>query len=313
MIQTTHYFGTRHNIHILVSLITCLLFLTTYTTAQFTHSLHGGDSNSKQSSVSPDEVIQDFLQDCVSDEVEKSELRFHIQGWRWHTLSFLRDAGRLERLAKKAYGLDSCESSSTSLPASALDEAAEHVINFNLKGLHTVEDELFFPWLKDKLTTSSSAITSVARNAFGEVLKAIESDRRSVAKLAIQVREQARLASSDELDLERRQEAASNVAQMSSALKSRTQEILEREEKLLIPAVAALVPQSEQKSFNSKVIRKLGLLDSRLHLVGMYDAVMEVGKEEGLFNEVIPMIPRMMIPRWRRNLYEPKAGVLDAV
>ena len=111
----------------------------------------------------------------------------------------------------------------------------------------------------------------------------------------------------------KRSEAASNVAQISSTLSMRTRDILTREERLLIPAIAALVSESEQKSFNNRVIRKLGIFDSRLHLVGMYDAVMETADviEEKLFEEIIPMVPRMMIPRWRRKLYEPQAGVLE--
>ena len=102
---------------------------------------------------------------------------------------------------------------------------------------------------------------------------------------------------------------------MSSALSSRVGSILEREDRFLVPAVAKLVSAKEQKSFNNKVLRNLGLLDSRLYLVGMHDAVWESGnlEERELFEEAIPAIPRMMIPRWRRNLYEPQAGVLDEI
>ena len=100
---------------------------------------------------------------------------------------------------------------------------------------------------------------------------------------------------------------------MSAALTTRTRKIMEKEEQFLIPPVALFVPEREQKSFNSKVIRNLGLLNSRLHLVGMYDAVWELNDEyeKSLFNEVIPTIPRMMISRWKRNLYIPQAGALD--
>jgi hypothetical protein len=68
-----------------------------------------------------------------------------------------------------------------------------------------------------------------------------------------------------------------------------------------------------QKSFNSKVLRQLGLLESRLHLVGMHDAVWESGieVEKMKFEEEIPFVARMMIERWRQSLYIPKAGALD--
>ena len=89
--------------------------------------------------------------------------------------------------------------------------------------------------------------------------------------------------------------------------------MLQREESLLIPLVAKVVPMSEQKSFNNRVIRKLGVLDSRLHLVGMHEAVRDNETEELLFQEMIPSIPRMMIPRWKRLIYEPRAGALDLI
>lgn len=161
--------------------------------------------------------------------------------------------------------------------------------------------------------SSSGVHAADLRSAFGAVLDGIDAERSFVRKLASQVREQARIASSENLAPTKRSEAASNVAQISSTLSMRTRDILTREERLLIPAIAALVSESEQKSFNNRVIRKLGIFDSRLHLVGMYDAVMETADviEEKLFEEIIPMVPRMMIPRWRRKLYEPQAGVLE--
>ena len=126
-------------------------------------------------------------------------------------------------------------------------------------------------------------------------------------------REQSRLAGTPGLSQSKRSEALSNVAQMSAALSSRTRGIMDLEEKLLLPCVSVFVTEKEQKSFNNKVIRKLGLLDSRLHLVGMYDAVWETNDnaEKNLFENVIPYIPRMMIPRWKKNLYLPQVGVLE--
>jgi len=56
----------------------------------------------------------------------------------------------------------------------------------------------------------------------------------------------------------------------------------------------------------------MGVLDSRLHLVGMHEAVLEEGEaEQALFQQEIPAIPRYMIPRWKRLLYDPQASVLE--
>ena len=112
-----------------------------------------------------------------------------------------------------------------------------------------------------------------------------------------------------------RTEAISKLLVLSQDLSSITKSIFEKEDKLLVPAVAAMVPSKEQKSFNNRVLRKLGLFDSRVHLVGMYDTVWDDQygneKERNLFSEEIPTLPQMMIPRWRRSLYSPQAGVLD--
>lgn len=85
------------------------------------------------------------------------------------------------------------------------------------------------------------------------------------------------------------------------------------EDSILVPAIAMTVPESEQQSFNNRVLRNLGLLDSRLHLVGMREAVWEGGddNEKSLFEKAIPSIPQMMIPRWKRLLYDPQTEVLQ--
>jgi hypothetical protein len=106
-----------------------------------------------------------------------------------------------------------------------------------------------------------------------------------------------------------------NMATQSAAIADCTRSMLQREDSLLVPAVARIVPESEQKSFNTKVIRSLGVFDSRMHLVGMHEAVWEMGNEaeRQLFQESIPSVPRYMIPRWKRLLYEPRVGILDKV
>jgi hypothetical protein len=84
------------------------------------------------------------------------------------------------------------------------------------------------------------------------------------------------------------------------------------EDRLLVPAIAILVSESKQRALNNRVIFNMGVLDSRLHLVGMHEAVVEQGDIElELFEKEIPAIPRYMIPRWKRLLYDPQACVLE--
>jgi len=99
--------------------------------------------------------------------------------------------------------------------------------------------------------------------------------------------------------------------------------MLQTEDALLVPVVAHFIPVREQVSFNTKVVRSLGVWDSRLHLVGMHEAVIHyqnkkhddgntqaAAREYASFQNEIPYLPRMMIPRWKRSLYDPKVAVL---
>jgi hypothetical protein len=100
--------------------------------------------------------------------------------------------------------------------------------------------------------------------------------------------------------------AMAGIAQQAMLLSSLCQSIFDRADSLLVPAIAFLVPENEQLSFNNKVLRKLGVLNSRLHLVSMHEAVLERSEEEQeLFNIEIPSVPRYMISRWKRLLYDP--------
>jgi len=238
--------------------------------------------------------------------------QFHIQGWRWHTKSLVRDAGRLHRLALK----------SNVNNAETLKDASDYVIGFNLSGLHKIEVPLFFPWMREKLTTCNSKVLPATTNqkqelqlsaAFSSAMNALEKDRRTVAQLGDNISENVILACDTKLPESRRANAIAEVAVRSAELKDCAQRMMSIEDTLLVPAIGVIVPEKEQKSFNNRVLLKLGILDSRLHLVGMYEAVWEGNdsKEKELFQQAIPGISRQMIPRWKRKLYEPKTYMLE--
>lgn len=100
---------------------------------------------------------------------------------------------------------------------------------------------------------------------------------------------------------------------MSTKLSKQLNVLRNLQESLIVPSVARIVPSGEQKSFNNRVLLKLGLLESRVHLVGMHDAVWESGLEEEkeTFKSDIPYVAQIMIERWRKSLYLLKAAALD--
>lgn len=281
---------------------------------------------------SPESIIVQFLlhQEKHKDKSNKSTKNngdtFHVQGWRWHTLSFTRDSARLQKLASQMLDSPSRlfttkKNSSKDIHIHPLTLAVNHVIEFNLKGLQRIENDLFFPWLRKKLTEPDAYGLQVGQGinnsviaAFHTVLDDIDNDRTKVAKLAERLKEQGKLLSlPDKRDMW--SSATSDIIDLSTTICTLMKSIHTKEECLIIPAVAKIVSSKEQKSFNSQVLRKLGLFEARVHLVGMYDTVHDdlYGNkdERALFEHEIPAIPRMMISRWRKTLYQPQAGVLD--
>jgi hypothetical protein len=108
-----------------------------------------------------------------------------------------------------------------------------------------------------------------------------------------------------------RVQAMENIVMNSAIIANSTHDMLRREETIIIPTIAQLLSEQEQKSINNLVIRKLGIFDSRLHLVGMYEAIQKNVNEQQLFQLVIPLLPQKLISRWKRTMYEPRAGALD--
>ena len=95
---------------------------------------------------------------------------------------------------------------------------------------------------------------------------------------------------------------------MSCALKIQTVQ-----EYVFVPYVSSFISKSEQERFNRRVIARLGLLDSQIHIVSMVEAIKDQPKEMKKFKEQIPMVAQKLIPIWRKRLYKPKAGCLELV
>jgi len=89
--------------------------------------------------------------------VPPSERNFLINGWRWHTISVIRDIDRFVAIIK-VLKLKSTQvaniaigSSDSLIPL----QCFEFVCNFNWKALRKVESEIFFPWLRNMLLASN--------------------------------------------------------------------------------------------------------------------------------------------------------------
>lgn len=105
------------------------------------------------------------------EESKENGGKFHVQGWRWHTMSLVREAGRLQKLALRMQASCPVED----LPA--LRMAADYVVGFNMKGLHKIEKDLFFPWVRGKFNAIGE---SDVVKAFSVVMDQLESDRKTI-------------------------------------------------------------------------------------------------------------------------------------
>ncbi|KAL7448494.1 hypothetical protein ACHAWC_000669 [Mediolabrus comicus] len=259
-------------------------------------------------------IIKQFL--ASSSEKNEKNNDFLIQGWRWHVMSLIRDAGRLKSLAEHLAKNKMSDDSSLD----ALVTAADFVVNFNMAGLYRVESAMFVKWLRKHLCRpdafgddSNAAATS---NAYGNVIGKIEDQRIDCENLGKELYDKANAASSPSITLEQRRQHLHEIVRLSTRLSDELHSMRTLQETLIVPAISQIVSPSEQKSFNNKVLFNLGVLESRVHLVGMHDAVLESGSafEREKFQKEIPYVARMMIERWRKSLYDPKgAWALDHI
>jgi len=257
-------------------------------------------------------VIKQFLTKSSQDGQNNE---FLIQGWRWHCMSLIRDADRLERLAEQL----SKNTVDGDSGLEALVSAADYVVNFNMAGLYRIESTMFVKWLRKNLCNldadafSDSTSADATSTAFGNVIDKIDTQRVDCEKIGKELYEKANAASSSSITTEQRQRYLREIVRLSTRLSEQLHSMRNLQEMLIVPSVSRIVSASEQNSFNNKVLLGLGLLESRIHLVGMHDAVWESGSEieKEKFQKEIPYVARIMIERWRKSLYFPKAWGLD--
>lgn len=117
------------------------------------------------------DVIRRFL-DCTEENKtaeEEDDLPFHIQGWRWHSMSLIRDSRRLERLSMHLANHLTEEGEDMEAGFDALDQAANYVVNFNMAGLFRIQTDLFVNFLRMHLCDEESLRRVCAgRNAVAE-------------------------------------------------------------------------------------------------------------------------------------------------
>lgn len=116
---------------------------------------------------------------------------FHIQGWRWHFMSLIRDSKRLERLSSYlANSLldETWDATESTAGLDALHRAATYVVNFNMAGLYRIQSGMFLSFLREHLCDNDSLsqyvgeggdtdVTAEEIEAFRKVVETIDDYR----------------------------------------------------------------------------------------------------------------------------------------
>lgn len=109
---------------------------------------------------------------------------FYIQGWRWHTMSLVHEAGRLNQLASRLSDLpqEGETENASSNHLMSLQTATEYTVDFNMRGLHKIERDVFFPWVRSK-TQSIQKIEPEISRAFDTILNEFDRERNVLESL----------------------------------------------------------------------------------------------------------------------------------
>jgi len=234
--------------------------------------------------------------DTLLTEIEQGPIpmktrKFRINGWRWHTQAVIRDLNRFEDVLRKSK--DNMDLSPQELTDRLL-QCHKFVCDFNWAALMRVEREIFYPWLRDLLpeqsrylaaefTRSHKVATDLSSRLGREILSVRRGSPESFRRTLYTIGEMRACA-------------------------ERSQKL---QETIFVPFIAAFVPIKEQEVFNRKVIKKLGLLESQVHLVGMQEAIANDKLEQIKFRQQIPRVVQAAIPVWRKTVYVKRTSCFE--
>lgn len=250
-------------------------------------------------------ILSDDLKNTIDNgPIDIKDRQFVINGWRWHTASVLRDIKRFSLILQDIeLSLSSKSSSSSSLMITKLDQingCHKFLCDFNWKALMRVESELFFPWLLEILPLSAKPLIQDLLN-----------QHTTIRIISNKVNDMCILLYKNNANNTLKQSDIRNIDNLLTDMMNCALKIQTAQEYVFVPYIASFISIKEQERFNRRVISRLGLLDSQIHIVSMVEAIKDQPKEMKKFKEQIPIVAQKLIPIWRRRLYKPKAECLE--
>ena len=289
---------------------------------------------------------EDFAQLIEEGPIPNEQREYLIDGWRWHTMSVLRDLNRFSKVLSKSkqnivktsqdtkwfvfsHSLRSLntnsdrESEITTQRAvinviQRVNSCYDFVVGFNWRGLLHVEKVVFFPWLDGVLPKNDGKYKKKSRNSKFNVYNEHQAIENLWKEMDVVCRRMSNLSVAKPMNSEStnkvRERVLTDIAHLEIIVNKMILVIVKMrnlQQFVYIPIISACATKSEQEIFNRKVIQKLGLLDSQVHIVSMFEAIKDQPEEVKLFNQQIPAFARKLIPFWRKKLYLSKSRALD--
>ena len=281
-------------------------------------------------------IRSDISQVIDEGPVPPDERIFVVNGWRWHTMSVLRDLSRFRAIVgslqtkfkenhKKSLEGQIEEEELLALQMKQIAKVVtcfEFVCGFNWKALIRVETKIFFPWLRELLPKNVEYLLSdygteheYIEKQFALLHDRCEAYKTRLAKNGSVSNSNNNSKGGDDAEGKATRQAVmflehlAFLYQVDEMLVDMQQSALRSQALqpgVFVPVVAAYVETRTQEVFNKKVVSNLGLLDSQIHLVSMCDAIQYDSVESKLYKLQIPKIARSVLPLWRKRLYWPR-------
>jgi len=256
-------------------------------------------------------VVGDLKKIIENGPIPASERCFIVNGWRWHTSAVIRDLERFKGVVstEMQQGVSSSSSNnnsnSNSKSAERIMGSYNFVFGFSWKALMRIEREIFFPWLERLLPES-------AVNLLSDIVQ----QHTVINVLSEKMLQQCTLLlkTKDEMNSDAHIASYKRIDDLIGQLQACALRIQSVQESVFVPYISAFVSRKEQEVFNRQVISRLGIVDSQVHLVSMFDAVRNQPKELRMYEAQIPRMLRALTPTIRKRLYLPRgARFLDCV
>eukprot|EP00519_Triparma_laevis_P006274 CAMPEP_0182497680 /NCGR_PEP_ID=MMETSP1321-20130603/6094_1 /TAXON_ID=91990 /ORGANISM="Bolidomonas sp., Strain RCC1657" /LENGTH=213 /DNA_ID=CAMNT_0024701609 /DNA_START=439 /DNA_END=1080 /DNA_ORIENTATION=- len=188
-----------------------------------------------------------------------------------------------ESMKRLAYMCERCNEEGTEeYDVKDIVKSGAYAFDFNHDTLHSVETNIFKPWLTSALSSSPSSIHSVLSECWSR--KSAINSHASTCKSLLSSLSKNRSVPSSLLAL---QKTCTTIASLIDSN-------IHDQDTVLVPSINAAATSSQQKRLNSRILKSLGITQARTHLSSMWEVVRHEPEEVELWKIKIPKVARII-------------------